>query len=135
MTSYGTFLGVYVFLTSISFRRVQERAIRSSCERVMVVQRHEGMKQHSGPGTCVEPTHLCARGAVFLVLYHAPVCESHAPAWVTKMSPNLIHFKAHPRGFHRGYKLDLRRHKKGDWRDVRWRDRRGDTLGLSGRRA
>ena len=42
------------------------------------------------------------------------------------MSPNLIHFKARPRGYHWGYKLDLGRHKtgrlfrekrrrKGDW--------------------
>ena len=30
-----------------------------------------------------------------------------------KMSPNLIHFKAQPRGFHGGYKLDLWRHENG----------------------
>ena len=28
------------------------------------------------------------------------------------MSPNLIHFKAHLRGFDGGYKLDLERHKR-----------------------
>ena len=79
----------------------------------MVVQRHEGMKQHRGPRTCVDPTHSRARGVVFLVLSHAPAWDLHAPAWATKISPNLIHFKAHPRGFHGGYKLDLGTHKKG----------------------
>ena len=27
---------------------------------------------------------------------------SHALAWVTNMSPNLVYFKAHPRGFDGG---------------------------------
>ena len=38
MTSDGAFLGMYGFLTSRSFRRVQECAIRSSGERVIAVQ-------------------------------------------------------------------------------------------------
>ena len=99
MTSDGIVLGVYGFLTSRDFHRVQEHTIRSSGEKVMTMQRHEGMKQHRG-----STQHLRARGAVFLVL-------SHAPAWATKMSPNLIYLKAHPRVFHGGYKLDLGRHK------------------------
>ena len=53
MTYDGTVLGVHGFLTSRAFRRVQERAIRSSGERVVAVQRHEEMKQHRGPHTCV----------------------------------------------------------------------------------
>ena len=68
------------------------------------------MKQHRGPRTCVDPMHLRARGTVFFVLSYAPTCGSHAPAWdfhaptwATKISPNLIHFKAHQRGFHREY--------------------------------
>ena len=36
----------------------------------------------------------CLRSS-FLVL-------SHAPAWATNMSPNLVYFKAHPRGFEVG---------------------------------
>ena len=79
MTYDGTVLGVYGFLTSRDFCRVQERAIRSSGERVMVVQRHEEIKQHRGHALawtlcpCVLeeqfflcfPTHLCA-GATHL---------------------------------------------------------------------
>ena len=109
MTYDGTFLSVYGFLTSRAFRRVQERAIRSSVERVMAVQRHEEMKQHREPRTCVDPTHLRARGAIFFVLSralgfgsHAPTWDLHAPTWVTKMSPDLMHFKAHLRGFDGG---------------------------------
>ena len=113
MTSNRTILSVYRFLTSRAFRRVQERAIQSSAERVMAVQRHEGMKQHRGPHTYVDPMHLFARGAIFLVLSHTSAWDLHAPAWVTKMSPNLIHLKTHLRGFHVGYKLDIGRHKKG----------------------
>ena len=36
------------------------------------------------------------------MLSHAPTCGSHAPTWATKMSPNLIYFKAHMRGFDGG---------------------------------
>ena len=54
MTFDGNFLGVYGFLTSRSFRRVQERAIWSSDERVMIVQRLEKIKQHRGPRPCVD---------------------------------------------------------------------------------
>ena len=32
--------------------------------------------------------------------------------WVMNMSPNLVCFKAYPRGFDGGYKLDLGRHKE-----------------------
>ena len=95
MTYDGTVLGVYGFLTPRAFRRVQERTIRSSGERVMVMQRHEEIKQQKGPCPYVDPTPLRARGAVFLVL-------SHSPAWATNMSPNLVYFKAHPRGFDGG---------------------------------
>ena len=49
----------------------------------------------------------------FWMLCHALAWDLHTPTWVTKVSPNLIHFKAHPRGFQEGYKLDLERHKKG----------------------
>ena len=70
------------------------------------MQNHEEMEQHSGPHICVDLTHLRARGAYFWVL-------CHAPAWEAKVSPNLIHFKAHQRGFHWGYKLDLGRHEIG----------------------
>ena len=91
----------------------------------MVVQRHEEMKQHRGPRTCVDPTHLHARGAVFLVLSHAPMWDLQAPALAEKMSPNLIHFKTHPSGFHGGYKLDLGRHKKmGFFKGVEEKERR-----------
>ena len=77
----------------------------------MTMQRHEEMKQHRGPRTCVDPMHLCARGEgfFFFVLFHAtaygshaPTWDLHSPTWATKMSPNLIHFKAHPRGFDGG---------------------------------
>ena len=93
------FLGVYGFLTSRAFYRVQECAIRSSGERVMAVKRHEEIKQHRGPRPCMNPTPLRARGAVLLVLSHAPVWNFHAPMWATNMSHNLVYFKAHPRGF------------------------------------
>ena len=53
MTSDGTVLGVYGFMTSRAFFRVQERAIQILGERVVVVQRHEEMKQHRKPHTCV----------------------------------------------------------------------------------
>ena len=56
MTSDGAVLGMYGFLTSRSFRRVQECAIRSSGERVMAVQIQEEIKQHSLPRRCVDPT-------------------------------------------------------------------------------
>ena len=95
----GNCLGVYRFLTSSSFCRVQERAIRSSGERVMAVKRHEEIKQHRRPRPCVNPTPLRARGSVLLVLSHAPAWDFHAPMWATNMSPNLVYFKAHPRGF------------------------------------
>ena len=79
------------------------------------------MKQHKGPCTCVDPTHLCPQGAIFLVLSHTPACGSHAPvwdlhalAWATKMSPNLIHFKAYPRGFHGGINWT--------YGDIKWED-------------
>ena len=36
------------------------------------------------------------------MLSHAPTWDLHALAWAVKISPNLIHFKAHPRGFHLG---------------------------------
>ena len=108
----------------------------------MVVQRHEEMKQDRRPHTCVDPMHLRARGAVFLVLSHAPACGIHAPAWdlhtpawATKMSPNLIHFKAYPRGFHGGINWTSGDIKIEDFRDERQRDRCRDTLGLSRRRA
>ena len=68
----------------------------------MAVQRHEEIKQHRGPRPCVDPMPLRARGVVFLVLSHAPTCGSHEPAWATNMSPNLVYFKAHPRGFDGG---------------------------------
>ena len=55
MTSDGAFLCIYGFLTSRSFRRVQECAIRSSGERVMAIQRQEEIKQHSLPRRCVDP--------------------------------------------------------------------------------
>ena len=62
MASYGTILSVYGFLTSRAFHRVQEHAIRTLGEKVMVVQRHEEMKQYKGA------KHLRARGADFWVL-------------------------------------------------------------------
>ena len=58
MTYDGTILVVYGFLTSKAFHRVQKLAIRSLGERVMVVQRHEEMKQHRGPRTCVLEEHI-----------------------------------------------------------------------------
>ena len=45
--------------------------------------------------------------------FHAPTWDFHAPAWATNMSPYLVYFKAHPRGFDGGYKWDLGRHKNG----------------------
>ena len=56
MTSDESVLGMYGFLTSRSFCRVQECAIRSLGERVMAVQRQEELKQHSLPRRCVDPT-------------------------------------------------------------------------------
>ena len=47
----GNFLGFFGFLTSIPFRRVQERAIQSPGERIMIMQRHEEMKEHKGQRT------------------------------------------------------------------------------------
>ena len=68
MTYDRTILGVYGFLTSRAFCRFQEHAIRSSGERVMVMQRHEEIKQHRGPRPCLNPTPLRARGAVFFCI-------------------------------------------------------------------
>ena len=66
MTYDGTILGVYEFLTSRAFRRVQERVIQSLGERVMAVQRHEGMKQHKGPRTLQGPyAPACPRSGFF----------------------------------------------------------------------
>ena len=79
----------------------------------MVVQRLEEIKHHSRPRPCMDPSPLRARGAIFLVLSHTPECGSHAPecgshapvwdflapVWETNMSPNLVYFKAHSRGF------------------------------------
>ena len=53
MTSDGTILGVYEFLTSRAFRKVQERAIQSSGEKVMVMHKHKEMEQHIRPHTCM----------------------------------------------------------------------------------
>ena len=102
----------------------------------MVMQRHEEIKQHRGPRPYVDPTPLRAQGAVFFVFSHVGAWDFHAPAWATIMSPNLVYFKAHPRGFDGGaINWTSRDIKKGDWRDKRQIDRRGDTLGLPGRRA
>ena len=60
----------------------------------MVVQRHEEIKQHRG--------HLRAREVVLLVLSHAPAWDFHALVWATNMSPNLVYFNAHLRGFDGG---------------------------------
>ena len=72
----------------------------------MALQRHEDMEQQMGPCTYVDPMHLCVRGANFYVF-------CHGPTWEAKVRPNLINFKANPRGFHGGYKLNLERHKRG----------------------
>ena len=34
--------------------------------------------------------------------FHAPAWDFHAAAWATNMSPILVYFKAHPRGFEWG---------------------------------
>ena len=99
MTYDGTFVGMYGLLTSRAFRRVQECAIRSSGERVMTVQRHEEIKHHSLPRPCMDPTPMRARGAMF---WCTTAWEFHAPTWATIMSPTLVYFKAHSRGFERG---------------------------------
>ena len=78
MTSDGTFLGVYRFLTSRTLCRVQERAIRSLGKIVMAMQRHEEMEQHNGPRVCVDPMHLRAQGAYLWVLCYTPACEGYA---------------------------------------------------------
>ena len=36
------------------------------------------------------------------MLSHATAWDFHTPAWATNMSPILVYFKAHPRGFERG---------------------------------
>ena len=36
------------------------------------------------------------------MLSHAPAWDFHAPTWATNMSPNLVYFKAHSRGFDGG---------------------------------
>ena len=97
------------------------------------------------PRTCVDPMHLHARGAYFWVFCHAPTwsshtpaCEGHAPAWVEKVSHNLIHFKARLRGFHGGYKLNLERHKReleiGKGVIFSGGERVGNTIGVQGLR-
>ena len=72
-----------------------------------------------------------ARGVDFLVF-------CHEPAWVAKVSPNLINFKAHLRGFHGGYKLDLERHKRrleiGKVAGFSKRERVGNVIGVQGLR-
>ena len=99
------------------------------------MQRHEEMKQHRGPHTCVDPTHLRARGAAFLVLSQAPTCKSQALVWATKMSPNLIISRPIRGDFMGSINWTSGDTKREDLRDERQRDRLGDTLGLSGRRA
>ena len=99
------------------------------------MQRREEMKQHRGPHTCVDPTYLRARGVVFLVLSHAPTCRSQTLVWVTKMSPNLIISWPIRGDFMGSINWTSGDIKREDWRDERQRDRRGNTLRLSGRRA
>ena len=81
--------------------------------------------------TCVDHTHIHARGADFLVF-------CHGPAWATKVSPNLINLKVHPRGFHGGYKLDLEKHKRGfeigKVVGFSKRERVGNVIGVQGLR-
>ena len=36
------------------------------------------------------------------MLSHKPAWDFHAPAWATNMSPILVYFKAHSRGFEWG---------------------------------
>ena len=72
-----------------------KNTIRSSSERVIGMQRHEEIKHHGRNAPA------CLRN-IFLVLSHAPAWDFHAPAWATNMSPNLVYFKAHPRGFDGG---------------------------------
>ena len=54
------------------------------------------------------------------------------------MIPNLINFKAHPRRFHGGYKLDLERHKRGleigKVVGFSKRERVGNVIGVQGLR-
>ena len=86
MTYDGTVLGVYGFLTSRAFHRVQERVIWSSDEIVMAVQRHEKIKQHRGPRPCVDPTPLRAQGAFFFLCF-----PTHLRAGATHLSGTSTH--------------------------------------------
>ena len=65
----------------------------------MVVHKHKEMEQHIRPHTCMPKSGFlgvfpCTCGG------HEPTWDLHALAWGAKVSPNLINFKAHLRGFH-----------------------------------
>ena len=102
MTSDGAVRGMYGFLTSRSFRRIQERAIRSSDERVMAVQRQEVIKATQSATPLHGTYAIACQRSDFLVLSHATAWDFHAPACATNMSPIFVYFKAHPRGFELG---------------------------------
>ena len=101
------------------------------------MQRHKEMEQHRGPHTCMDPTHLhgpyapaCLRSRFLGALPRS--CMRGPRIYLYKVSPNLIHFKAHLRGFHwgrgGGYKMDLGRHKRGQFFKEKMR-RKGDWSG------